>query len=98
VGEPPRLFGERLGFSRLELQRPQLLHLVAQELELRVAIARLALERKRAIEELEPHPVRDADLADGRRKGTVAIEQLALRGAAGEGLKLMLAVDIDQDA
>src|SRR5262249_488399 len=90
--------GERLGLAGLELQGFELAHLVAQQLEFRIAIARLALERERAVEELEPDAMRDPDLTDARGERAVAIEQLALRRAAREGLEFVLAVDIDEDA
>ncbi len=41
--------------------------------------------------------MRDADLAGERRESGVAVQELALRGTAGEGLKFVLAVDIDED-
>src|SRR5215469_3819689 len=98
VGETPGLLGERLGLARLELQGFELAHLVTQQLELRIAIARLALERECAVEELEPDAMCDPDLTDACVQRAVAIEQLALRGAAGEGLEFVLPVDIDEDA
>ncbi len=51
----------------LQLQRLELLHLVAQQVELGVAIARLGFELERAVEQLEPDAVGDAHLA--RRAG-----------------------------
>src|ERR1700751_4825234 len=98
VGGPGRFLGECLSLPRLELQGLELLDLVAQELELRVAITRLALEGERAIEQLEPHAMRDADLAHRAGQGAVAIEQLALRGAARQRLEFVLAMDVDEDA
>ena len=97
VGEPGVFLGERIDFTRLQPQRRQLLHLVAQQLEPRVAVACLAVELERAIEQPEPDTVRDAHLADERGELAVAVEQLALRGTSGQGLKFVLAVDVDED-
>src|SRR5207302_1283610 len=74
----------------------ELLRLVAQELQPRVAVARLAFELERTVEEPEPRPMRDADLGGELGERAVLVEQHALRGAARQGLELMLAMDIDE--
>src|SRR5437763_6060411 len=96
VREPCALLAERLDLARPELEGLELLRLVAQELQPRVAVARLAFELERTVEEPEPRPMRDADLGGELGERAVLVEQHALRGAARQGLELMLAMDIDE--
>src|SRR5204863_113436 len=97
VREPCAFLAERLDLARPELEGLELLRLVAQELQPRVAVARLAFELERTVEEPEPRPMRDADLGGRLGERAVLVEQHALRGAARQGLELMLAMDIDEE-
>ena len=97
VREPRALLAERLDLARPELEGLELLRLVAQELQPRVAVARLAFELERTVEQPEPRPMRDADLGGELGERAVLIEQHALRGAARQGLELVLAMDIDEE-
>ena len=81
----------------LELKRLELAHLVAQQVEPRVPVARLAFEIEHAIEQPDPHAMGDPHLADERIVPAEVIEQLALRGAARQRLEFVLAVDVDED-
>ena len=57
------LFGELRDFAFLEIERLELTHLVAQQFDARIAIARLALELDRAIHQRDPDLVRLAHAA-----------------------------------
>src|SRR4051794_20073080 len=75
ICQPRVLVDEAFEFALFELQRVQLRDLVAQQFQLRVAIARLAFQLQRAIQQLEPYAVRDSDLSDGTLQAAVAIEK-----------------------
>ena len=97
VGQSGALLGELLDFTVLQLQGGQLVNLILQQLELRIAVARFALELEGAVQQLEPHPIGDSYLSGEWLELAVTVEQLALRRAAHERLEFVLTVDIDED-
>ena len=68
---------------------------MAQQLDARFAIARLAFQLDGAIDQRDPDLVRLAHAARELEILAEVIQQLALGAAAGEGLEFMLAVNVD---
>src|SRR5262249_36120322 len=97
IRQPRTLLDEAVELAVLELQGAQLGYLVTQQFQLRLAVARLALQLQGPIQQSEPHAMRDSNLPDRRLETPVLIEQLALRGWPCQGLELVLAVYVDQD-
>src|SRR5580698_219644 len=97
VRQPRALLDQARYFALFELQGVQLLRLVPQQLEFRVAITRLGLQVQRSVENLEPDTVSDAHLRRERIVFAIAVEQLPLRGAAHEGLEFVLPVNVDEN-
>ncbi len=97
IGQASALFVESAHLTIGELQRIELAHLIAQQLEASVPVARQALELDHPIELAEPDAVRDLHLAHHRIVTPEVIDELALRGAARQRLEFVLAMDIDED-
>jgi hypothetical protein len=91
VGDAGPLLVEGGEFALAELHGLQLLHLVAQQVEAGVPIARRRFHRDAAVHQREPGGARGADLAAQRLEPAETVEQLALCGRAHRGLKFMLA-------
>src|ERR1700722_3493040 len=97
VRQPRALLDQARYFALFELQGVQLLRLVPQQLEFRVAITRLGLQVQCSVENLEPDAMSDAHLRCERFVFAIAVEQVPLRGAAHERLEFVLPVDVDEN-
>ncbi len=80
----------------LEIEHVQLLQLVTEQVEPRIAIAHLRFNLELAVEQREPGAIRDQHLARERLEPAVAIEQLALHAGAHQRLELVLPMDVDE--
>ncbi len=90
------LFIQCADFPFTQAKGIEFLHLVAQQIEPGMAIARRRLGRHAPVHQRQPGGVRGAYLADLRFELPEFIQQLALRVAAHQRLKFMLAVDVEQ--
>ena len=90
-----RSSASRADFALLEIECLELAGLVAQQLDARFAIARLAFELDGAIDERDPDLVRLAHAAGELEVLAEVIQQLALRAAARQRLEFVLAVNVD---
>ena len=97
IGMARAFFGELRHFAFLEVERLELAHLEPEQLESRIAIARLAFELDGAIDERDPDLVRLAHRVGELEVVAEVVEQLALRGGARQRLEFVLPVDIDDE-
>jgi len=95
VGKTRTLLGQLFELRGRKLQGLKLALLMSQKIDARVAVARAAFQIERAIHDLKPDAMRDADLARQGVEPPEAIEQLTLGGAPHERLKFVLAMNVD---
>ena len=89
LGQPGELLGA-------QLEGIEFLHLIAQQIEARMPVARSRFDGNAAVHQRQPRGVRGAHLADQRFKLAEAVEQFTLRGRAHQRLEFMLAMDVEQ--
>ena len=97
VGHAGGLLGQTCELAGGQAQRGELLGLIAQQGQSRVAVPCLRFQLQGRIQQFQPHPVGNPDFPDGGFVAAVGVEQFALAGAAGQSLEFMLAVDVEQD-
>ena len=98
VGEPRAFGDERRQFVGPQRERGEFVHLMAQQVEARVTVAGLGLERGEGGGTRRALAVQRDDLRREGLRACVGVEQLPLRGGAQQRLELVLAVDLGEEA
>jgi hypothetical protein len=96
VQDPGALFVERGELTADQRQRIEFLHLMAQQIEARMAVTGGRLDFEGLAHQRQPPGVGAPDLGGQGLEPTKTVDQLPLRCGADQGLEFMLAMDVDQ--